>query len=29
MDYYKGRLFVPTDLSPEEGDLAVLRRARE
>jgi hypothetical protein len=29
MDYYNGRLFVPTDLSPEEGDLAVLRRARE
>lgn len=28
MDYHKGRLFVPTDLTPEEGDLAVLRRAR-
>jgi len=27
MDYYNGRLFVPTDLSPETGDLAVLRRA--
>ncbi|HKZ93633.1 MAG TPA: hypothetical protein VJ249_03495 [Candidatus Bathyarchaeia archaeon] len=27
MDYYNGHLFVPTDLSPEEGDLAVLRRA--
>ena len=29
MDYFKGRLFVPTDLSPEEGDLAVLRTARD
>ena len=28
MDYYDGRLFVPTDLSPETGDLAVLRRAK-
>ena len=27
MDYYNGHLFVPTDLSPETGDLAVLRRA--
>lgn len=26
MDYYDGQLFVPTDLSPEVGDLAVLRR---
>jgi sugar lactone lactonase YvrE len=26
MDYYAGRLFVPTDLSPETGDLAVLTR---
>jgi len=25
MDYYDGQLFVPTDLSPEEGDLAVFR----
>jgi len=25
MDYYDGQLLVPTDLSPEEGDLAVLR----
>jgi hypothetical protein len=25
MDYYDGHLFVPTDLSPEVGDLAVLR----
>jgi hypothetical protein len=31
MDYYNGQLFVPTDLSPEAGDLAILRRqgARE
>jgi len=29
MDYYDGHLFVPTDLSPETGDLAVLRRARD
>jgi hypothetical protein len=27
MDYYDGRLFVPTDLTQEEGDLAVLRRS--
>jgi hypothetical protein len=27
MDYYDGHLFVPTDLTPEEGDLAVLRKA--
>ena len=27
MDYFSGQLFVPTDLSPEAGDLAVLRRA--
>jgi sugar lactone lactonase YvrE len=26
MDYFNGQLFVPTDLSPEAGDLAVLRR---
>ncbi len=26
MDYHKGYLFVPTDLSSEVGDLAVLRR---
>jgi hypothetical protein len=26
MDYYDGQLFVPTDLSPEVGDLAVLKR---
>jgi hypothetical protein len=26
MDYYDGRLFVPTDLSPEVGDLAVLKK---
>jgi hypothetical protein len=25
MDYYGGRLFVPTDLNGERGDLAVLR----
>jgi hypothetical protein len=29
MDYYDGHLFVPTDLSPETGDLAVLRRASD
>jgi sugar lactone lactonase YvrE len=29
MDYYNGRLFVPTDLTQEEGDLAVLRRSAE
>ena len=29
MDYYGGRLFVPTDLSSETGDLAVLRRAKD
>jgi hypothetical protein len=27
MDYYEGHLFIPTDLSPETGDLAVLIRA--
>jgi hypothetical protein len=27
MDYYDGHLFVPTDLSPETGDLVVLRKA--
>lgn len=26
MDYYDGYLFIPTDLTPEEGDLAVLRK---
>ncbi len=26
MDYYDGCLFVPTDITPEEGDLAVLTR---
>jgi hypothetical protein len=26
MDYSNGHLFVPTDLSPEKGDLAILRR---
>ncbi|MFH1105138.1 MAG: hypothetical protein V1757_09410 [Actinomycetota bacterium] len=26
MDYHEGRLFVPTDLTAERGDLAVLRR---
>jgi len=26
MDYFNGQLFVPTDLSPEAGDLAILRR---
>jgi hypothetical protein len=28
MDYYDGQLFVPTDLSPEAGDLVVLRRTK-
>ena len=28
MDYYGGRLFVPTDLSGESGDLIVLRKRR-
>jgi len=28
MDYYNGQLFVPTDLSPETGDLVVLRKAK-
>jgi DNA-binding beta-propeller fold protein YncE len=27
MDYYSGRLFVPTDLTPEAGNLAVLVRS--
>ena len=27
MDYFDGRLFVPTDLSPDSGDLAVLVRS--
>jgi len=26
MDYYNGQLFVPTDLSPEAGELAILRK---
>ena len=26
MDYYNGYLFVPTDITPKEGDLAVLTR---
>jgi len=26
MDYHNGQLFIPTDLTPEAGDLAVLRR---
>ena len=26
MDYYDRHLFVPTDITPEEGDLAVLKR---
>jgi DNA-binding beta-propeller fold protein YncE len=29
MDYYNGHLFVPTDLSPETGDLAVLKRSKD
>jgi len=29
MDYYGGRLLVPTDLSSETGDLAVLRRTKD
>jgi len=28
MDYYNGCLFVPTDITPEEGDLALLVRRR-
>ncbi len=28
MDYYNQRLFVPTDLSPEEGDLTILRKRK-
>jgi len=28
MDYYDGYLFVPTDITPEEGDLAVLTRKK-
>jgi hypothetical protein len=28
MDYHDGYLFVPTDITPEEGDLAVLTRTR-
>jgi len=26
MDYFNGQLFVPTDLAPERGDLAILKR---
>jgi hypothetical protein len=26
MDYFRGQLFVPTDLAPDSGDLAVLKR---
>jgi hypothetical protein len=26
MDYHQGQLFIPTDLTPEEGDLTVLAR---
>ncbi len=29
MDYYDDRLFVPTDLTPETGDLVVLRRMHD
>jgi hypothetical protein len=28
MDYHNGHLLIPTDLSPETGDLAVIRRAK-
>lgn len=28
MDYYDGHLFVPTDITPEEGDLTVLTRKK-
>lgn len=28
MDHHAGQLFVPTDLTPDSGDLAVLRRIR-
>jgi len=28
MDYFSGQLFIPTDLSAEEGDLAVLRKVK-
>lgn len=28
MDYHNGQLFVPTDLSPEVGDLAVLKKPK-
>jgi len=27
MDYWNGQLFIPTDLSPEVGELAVLMQA--
>jgi hypothetical protein len=27
MDYHRGRLFVPTDLGPDSGDLVVLKKA--
>jgi hypothetical protein len=26
MDYFNGRLYVPTDLEPDTGDLAILKR---
>jgi hypothetical protein len=29
MDYHDGHLFVPTDLTPESGELAVLRRLHQ
>jgi sugar lactone lactonase YvrE len=29
MDYHDGHLFIPTDLSPETGDLAVLRKVKD
>jgi hypothetical protein len=28
MDYFDGQLFVPTDITPETGDLAILKRRR-
>jgi len=28
MDYYNGCLFIPTDITPEEGDLIVLKKGR-
>jgi len=29
MDYWNGQLFIPTDLSPEVGELAVLRQTKD